>query len=90
MNQKNNNIHESVAEIVDKAIDDLSVKDRVTLASFGEEEISIIHTLMTDYIRSKVNEWSILHEETHLTEPRCIIKEIWKRLRETHKLRVVE
>ena len=90
MNQANNNIPESVAEIVDKVIDDLSVKDRVTLASFGEEEISILHTLMTDYIKCKLNEWSILHEETDLNEPRCIIKEIWRRLRETHKLRIVK
>lgn len=90
MNQANNNIPESVAEIVDKVIDDLSLKDRVTLASFGDEEISIIHTLMTDYMRSKLNEWSILHEETDLTEPKCIIKEIWKRLRETHKLRIIK
>ena len=74
MNQKNNTIPESVAVIADQVIDELSVEDRVRIAKLGTDEISIIHTLMTDYIRSKVNEWSILHEKTDLNEPKCIIK----------------
>ena len=90
MNQKNNNIPELVAVIADQVIDELSVEDRVRIARLGAHEISIIHTLMTNYIRSKVNEWSILHQKSDLNEPKCIIKEIWRRLRETHKLRIVK
>ena len=90
MNQTTNNTPESVNEIVDQVIDDLSLKDRVTMANLEDDDITIINTLMTDYIQSKLNDWSIQHDETDLTEPKTIIKEIWKRLRETHKLRIVE
>ena len=78
MNREKNNILESVAEIVDQVIDDLSLKDRVTMANLEDDDIAIINTLMMDYIQSKLNEWSIQHEEADLTEPQTIIKEIWK------------
>lgn len=79
----------TVDEIVDQVIDDLSLEEKVKVANLGNDDISIINALMTDYIQSKLNEWSIQQDETDLTEPEAIVKEIWKRLRETHKLRVI-
>jgi hypothetical protein len=68
----------------------LSLEDRATIANLEEDNIEIINTLMTDYIQSKLSEWAIQYKEADLTEPETIVKEIWKRLRETHKLRVVK
>ena len=90
MNQAKNNIPELVTEIADHVINELSFEDRVRIAKLKDDEIAIINTLMTDYIQSKLHEWSIQHEEPDLTKPETIIKEIWKRLRETHKLKIVE
>ncbi len=89
MNQINNNIPKTIAEIVDQVIDDLSLKDRVTMANLEDDQIEFINTLMTDYIQTKLEEWSVEQEETDLTETETIINEIWNRLRVTHKLRIV-
>ena len=89
MNRTNNSISESVAEIVDQVIDDLSLKDKVAMANLEDDNIAIINMLMTDYIQSKLEEWFIHYGETDLTEPKEIVKEIWNRLRETHRIRIV-
>ncbi len=90
MNQASNNISKAVAEIVDQVIDDLSLEDRVTMANFEDDQIEFINKLLADYIQNKLNERSNKQEETDLTEPEAIVKEVWNRLRETHKLRVVK
>ncbi len=89
MNQTKNNIPKTVDEIVNQIIDDLSLKDRVTMANLEDDQIEFINTLMTDYIQTKLEEWSVEQEETDLTETETIINEIWNRLRVTHKLRIV-
>jgi hypothetical protein len=90
MNQASNNISKTVAEIVDQVIDDLSLKDRVTMANLEDDQIEFINKLMTDYIQSKLDERPIKQKETDLTELEAIVKEVWNRLKETHKLRVVD
>ena len=90
MNQTSNNNPKTVAEIVDQIIDDLSLKDRVTMANLEDDQIEFINKLIADYIQSKLNERSIKQKETDLREPEAIVKEIWNSLRETHKLRIVE
>jgi hypothetical protein len=90
MNQTKNNIPKSVAEIVDQVIDDLSLEDRVTMANLEDDQIEFINKLIADYIQTKLNERSIKQKEEDLTEPEAIVKEVWNRLRETHKLRVVK
>ena len=89
MNQANNDTPKTVAEIVDQVIDDLSLKDRVTMANLEEGDIEFINQLMTRYIQSKLDEWSLQNEQPDLTEPEAIVKEVWNRLKETHKLRVM-
>ena len=90
MNQANNNISETVAEIVEQVIDDLSLEDRVTMASLEDDQIEFINELLVDYIHNKLNERFIKQKEAELTEPEAIVKEVWRRSRETHKLRVVK
>jgi hypothetical protein len=90
MNQAKNNIPKTVDEIAGQIIDDLSLEDRVTMANLEDDQIEFINKLMADYIQSKLKEWSVKQEETDLTEPEAIVKEIWNRLQKTHKLRVVK
>jgi hypothetical protein len=79
-----------VDEIVNQVIDDLSLEDRVTMANLEDDEIEFINKLIAEYIQSKLNERSVDQEETDLTEPEAIVRQIWNRLRETHKLKVVK
>jgi hypothetical protein len=79
-----------VLEIADQIIDDLSLKDRVTMANLEDDQIEFINALMTHYIQNNLDELSIKMEETDLIEPEAIVKEVWNRLKETHKLRVVK
>ena len=90
MNQTNNNISKAVAEIVDQVIDDLSLEDRVTMANLEDDQIEFVNILIGDYIQNKLDEQSIKQKESDLTEPEAIVKEVWKRLKKTHKLRVVK
>ncbi len=60
------------------------------MANLEDDQIEFINKLMADYIQNKLNEWSIKQEEMDLTEPEAIVKEVWNRLRETHRLRVVK
>jgi hypothetical protein len=90
MNQTDNNISDTVAEIVDLVIDDLSLEERVTISKLEDDQIEFINKLLAGYIQNKLEERSIKQTETDLTEPEAIVKEVWNRLRETHKLRVVK
>ena len=90
INQPSNDIPESVEEIVDQVISELSLEDRLNIANLEDREISIINTLMTDYIQSKLNEWSIKHAKANLAEPETVVKEIWIKLRKTHKLKIIK
>jgi hypothetical protein len=90
MNQTKNNISKTVAEIVDQVVDDLSLEDRVTMANLEDDQIEFINQLLADYIQNKLNERSIKQKETDLTEPETIVKEVWNRLKASHKLRVVK
>ncbi len=46
MNQAKNNIPRTVAEIVDRVIDELSLEDRVTMANLEDDQIEFINKLM--------------------------------------------
>jgi hypothetical protein len=90
MTQTNNNIPDAVAEIVNQVIDDLSLEDRVAIANLEDDQIEFINKLLVGYIQNKLSELSIRQNDEDLTEPEAIVKEVWNRLRVTHKLRIVE
>ena len=93
----------TVQEAVDRLIDELSLKDRTTISNLPEDELINLHISLGEYIRNEFGLWSgnedlmascctiaktdKIHEDTAST---IIIEELWKRLRETHKLRMVK
>jgi hypothetical protein len=93
----------TVDEAVKRLISEMALKDKTIIANMAEVELSLLHANLGIYIRSEFGLWSgnqdlmasccffakkekVREDETSS----IIIGELWKRLRETHKLRVVE
>jgi hypothetical protein len=96
-------IPKTVGEAVKRLISEMPLKDKVTVANMAESELSLLHTNIGEYIRDEFGLWSgnqdlmtsccffAKKEKVHEDEASLIIiRELWKRLRETHKLRIVE
>ena len=100
MNQSKNNISGLVAEIADQIINEMSLKDRIKMANLDESQISKTNQLLILYIEGKLKILSSRQEtngiyeipldEIDSIEATLIVNEIWNRLRETHRLKVVE
>ena len=79
------------------------LKDQVETANLTEEDLAILQAVLAEYIGDKLDEWTVSKElyddcqektdDKLLDEAdvaTVILREIWERLRETHRLRVVE
>jgi hypothetical protein len=93
----------TVEEAVKRLISELSLKDNTTIANMDEVELSTLHTTLGGYIKNEFELWTgnkdlitsccfiAKRDKIHEDEATSIIiKELWKRLRETHKLRVIK
>ena len=70
-------------QIVDEIISELPLKERVFFANISKEDIEIFQSVLDLYIRSKIGPES----ENEYT---VIMRALWDRLQETHKVRVVK
>ncbi len=101
MNQASNNISKTVDEAVQRLMSDLSLKDKNTIANIDEADLINLHFSLGLSIRNKllyprneqllescrfVSKDKYLHWDEAAS---VIIRELWKRLRETHKIRIV-
>lgn len=94
----------SVDEVVDILFEDLQLRDRVTMAKMSEHELdSAVYLTMAKSIRE---EFGLYNGNDHLISSchsylgkdyddyedpaMIIIKELWKRIRENHHLRLVK
>jgi hypothetical protein len=93
----------TVDEAVKRLISEMSLKDKTVIANMAEIELSVLHTTLGEYIR---NEYGLWKDNKDLLTSCCfiakrnkaseneassiIIKELWKRLRKTHKMRIVK
>ena len=99
MSQSKNRIPKLVVEIADHVINEMSLKDRITMANLDEGQISKTNQLMTLYIEAKLKKhfskqemngiYEIRLDKIDSNEATLIVNEIWKRLRETHRLKVI-
>jgi hypothetical protein len=69
-------------QIVDEIISELPLKERTSLANMKREDVEVLQGVFDLYIRSKVDPEDEDYEN--------IMQKIWKRVRETHRLRVVK
>jgi len=94
---------DSVDAAVDAIIKAMSLKDRTQLANFRAEEIAALQLTLGLYIKAKLESWSGRKEFDRSCKaaaekermdisnlPMVLIKLIWKKLRATHRLRVVK
>jgi hypothetical protein len=93
----------TVDQAVKRLISELSFKDKTTIANMAEVELSVLHTTVGEYIRNEFGLWSgnkdllnsccFFAKRDKVSEDDAssiIIRELWKRLRVSHKLRVVK
>jgi len=93
----------SISEAVSRLLSDMSLKDRTTMANMTEDELTNLDFTLGSYIRNAFGIWSgngrLLEAcRTASGDPALprreaatvIIGELWKELRQTHKLRIVK
>jgi len=104
LNQSDKHNPNTVDEVVDGIISELTLEERIATANFDEDEIRAIELILGKFIRFKLDQVDVgvnkkLMEDCLLKSGKplnetdaatVIIKEIWNRLRETHRLRVVK
>jgi hypothetical protein len=104
MNQSDNNSPKTVDQVVNEIIVDLTLAEKVGTADLDEDELRVLELALGKYIRHKLDqvdigvnkklmEDCIERSEKSLDEVNAatvILKELWSRLQETHKLRVIK
>ncbi len=93
----------TVQEAVDRLTKEISLKDRTTISNLAEDELVNLHINLGEYIRNEFGLWSgnkdlmasccFFAKRDKVSEDEAssiIIRELWKRMRKTHKSRVVE
>ncbi|MFC1863871.1 YpsA SLOG family protein [Thermodesulfobacteriota bacterium] len=94
---------QTVDDAVTRLILELPLRDRNKIANMDELDLVSLHPTLGNYIRNKYRLWSDnealldscrFRYNTKITHPDTasglIINELWKKLRETHSLRVVK
>lgn len=73
---------ETIAQIVDEIKSEMPLEERVSLANMQEKDVGVLQGVFDLYMQSKVDPDDEDNEN--------IKHELWKRLNETHRLRVVK
>ena len=71
-----------ISQIVDEILSEMPLEERVSLAYMGKNEVKALQVVFDLYIRNKIDPEDEEYEN--------IMHELWKRARETHRLRVVK
>ena len=75
-------IKDTVYQVVDEIISEMPLEERVSLANMKKKDVEVLQGVFDLYIRSKIDADDEDYEH--------IMHELWKRVRETHRLRVVK
>ena len=105
MNHSNKKSLDTVDAVVEDIIAEMSLNDRVRTANLDEDGLTVLQLALGKYLRYLLNNQSKDVNKKLLKDcikksgnkkldeaeaARYILKELWKRLQETHKLRVVK
>ena len=74
--------HDIISQIVDEILSEMPLEERVSLANMKQKEVQVLQGVYDLYIRNKIDP-----EDEEYTN---IMIELWNRVRETHRLRVVK
>ena len=75
---------QSLSQIIDEIISELPLKEKAFFANLDEVGVAILQKVLDVHIRSKID------SELDDREYNNIMDELWKRLQDTHRLRVVK
>ena len=73
---------DALDQTVDEIISELPLIERVSLANMKNEDVEVLQGVFDLYIRDKIESEDMEYED--------LMHELWKRVRETHRLRVVK
>jgi hypothetical protein len=73
---------DNISQIVDEILSELPLEERVSLANMKQKEVKVLQGVFDLYIRNRSDPEDEDYED--------IMNELWKRVRETHRLRVVK
>jgi Circularly permutated YpsA SLOG family len=101
--QNRSPVPKTVDEAMDIILNQMHLKDRTHMANLNEEEIAPLQLTLGLYIKEKLDVWSTdkgffdscvaAAEKENLDKtnmPMVFIRLLWKKLRDTHRLRVVK
>jgi len=100
--KKSSNLHKTIDEAVETLIAEMSLKDKTFVANMAEADLIGLYFSLGLYIRNRFlypRNDKLLESCRYVTQDKylhwdqaamVIIKELWKRLREKHKLRIVK
>ena len=71
-----------ISQIVDEILSEMPLEERNSLSNMEKNEVKVLQGVFDLYIRSKV--------DPDDEDSENIMHELWKRVRETHRLRVVK
>ena len=94
----------TVDEVVDEIIAELTLAEMVGTADLDENEFRVLELTLGKYIRHRLDQMDVAVNQKLMEDcleksgkslndvdaATVILKEIWKRLRKTHKLRAVK
>jgi len=93
----------TVDEAVNQILAEFSLQDKVTMARLEKNQMQLLDKLLVEYLKSQLRQWPVNRELYEDCRARCgepdfdeaevakvIIQEIWKQVRQTHRLRVVK
>jgi len=104
MNQSDKHKSDTVDAVVDVLISELTLAEMVGTADLGEDELRVLELTLGKYIRHRLDQLDVGVNKKLMKdclsksgEPlgevdaaNVILRELWNRLRETHRLRVVK
>jgi len=73
---------DTIFQIVDEMLSQMPLEERISLANMEKKDVEVLQGVFDLHIRSKV--------DPEDEESENIMHELWKRVRETHLLRVVK
>ena len=104
MNQSDKHKPSTVDAVVEEIIAELTLVERVGTADLGEYELGVLELTLGKYIRYRLDQLDVSVNKVLMKDclsksretlnevdaATVIIRELWNRLRETHRLRVVK
>ena len=105
MNDQDQNNSSLLNALVTDVINEIPLEARVSIADLDEDEIRVLEVVQGKYLKYRLDQLTELGNDELLKECRersgdksmddagasvFILKQIWKQLRETHRLRVIK